>query len=252
MRKIKNEENVKDNKREDYILRIKNHPRLYDPIYIVNRQSKLAIEKFVRTASSIYKNKNMTLIDIGCGTKPYKKLFSTRTNYIGVDVVSNDPKDIISEAWNIPQKSNTADIVISTFSLEHIAMIEKTTKEITRLLKKKGLLFVIVPFVYPEHEAPNDFWRFSQYSIPFLFSDFHIIEKPPSNGYFLTLCVLNNLIFQAIIKVRFLDSVFFFVNNIFCLTLDFLIRRFLKFVKYEDCFYFSFPLSLVYTLQLKE
>ena len=49
--------------------------------------------------------------------------------------------------------------------LEHVEDSRLFFSEIKRILKKDGLIFLTVPFVWPEHEVPNDFNRFTIYGI---------------------------------------------------------------------------------------
>ena len=43
-----------------------------------------------------------------------------------------------------------------------------------KLVKKDGNIVVSVPFMYPLHDEPEDFWRFTEHSLRKLFENFEI------------------------------------------------------------------------------
>jgi SAM-dependent methyltransferase len=142
-----------------------------------------------------------TLLDIGCGNKPYKKYLETRvTEYVGCDIEQSSLEvvDVICSATNIPLENDSFDTIICTQVLEHIADHLSVIKEAHRLLKKGGVAIFSVPFVYQIHEAPHDFFRFSKYGIKHLVesSEFELIECYPNGGKWATIGLMlsNNLV----------------------------------------------------------
>lgn len=53
------------------------------------------------------------------------------------------------------------DVVVCVSILEHIPYPQNAIKELYRVLKPGGVIWVQVPFNYPYHESPKDFWRVS-------------------------------------------------------------------------------------------
>jgi hypothetical protein len=46
-----------------------------------------------------------------------------------------------------------------------------------RVLKPDGRIIVSVPFLFPVHDAPHDYWRFTKYALEYLFRDgWHIVQ----------------------------------------------------------------------------
>jgi ubiquinone/menaquinone biosynthesis C-methylase UbiE len=86
-------------------------------------------------------------------------------------------------------KNNYADTVIATEFFEHISNIEKVLLEINRVLKKNGILYFTVPFIWPLHETPYDQYRYTPYSLSrhFKNSGFTKIKILPLGGYNATL-----------------------------------------------------------------
>lgn len=71
-----------------------------------------------------------------------------------VDVVLKNPYD-----WDAIE-SDSFDLVISGQAFEHIEFFWKTMEEMTRVLKKDGLLCLIAPNGFGEHRYPVDCYRF--------------------------------------------------------------------------------------------
>ncbi len=181
---------------------------------------------------------NGTILDLGCGEKPFIKYFKKDIDYIGVDI---DPKSsadfIVKPIDRLPFVNNTFDAVISLQVIEHVENLEFFNDEIKRVLKKDGTLVISVPFLYNVHGLPNDFRRFTLEGLKKLYiNDFDIIKIKKVGGIittlnllFLNFCIENRVIriSAAILLPVFL--LLTFIINLFGLMLD-------KFDKTE-CFY---------------
>lgn len=143
---------------------------LFSPVFIaeynLHRQIAKALDKVIKLDQVREK-----WLDYGCGTCPYKHLFSGRAEYIGIDVeVSGRDKTLKAahyyyDGQRIPEKDGTFDGVLSTQVLEHVVNPETYLLEAFRVLKPGGHLILSAPFVYQEHEQPYDFYRFSSFQI---------------------------------------------------------------------------------------
>lgn len=63
----------------------------------------------------------------------------------------------------LPLEDNVFDYIICSEVLEHISQPEKVLKEMQRVLKKGGSIYICVPFLYPIHSDPEDYARFTDY-----------------------------------------------------------------------------------------
>jgi SAM-dependent methyltransferase len=133
------------------------------------------------------------LIDIGCGTKPYKDFFaSVATQHIGVDhsgtLHSHDEIDIFASAYAIPEPDASFDSAICNTVLEHLEEPEQALRECYRLLKPGGIALYTVPFIWHLHEEPRDFFRYSKYGLRYLFekAGFQILEIRAHSGFWVT------------------------------------------------------------------
>lgn len=133
------------------------------------------------------------LIDIGCGIKPYKKLFAPYVDeHIGVDHENtfHDKAniDLFGTAYSIPAEDSSCDSAVCTAVLEHLEEPEKALRECYRILKPDGIAIYSVPFIWHLHEEPRDFFRFSKYGIKYLFekTGFELLELKALSGFWVT------------------------------------------------------------------
>lgn len=175
------------------------------PQYLVKRYIYSFIKKTIKYAKG-------DLVDIGCGTAPYKKYYLPHVNsYTGLDhpqtvkmYPSQDKPDILGDLLNLPIKNNSYDTVILFEVLEHINNPQKAIQEIERILKPKGHLLLAVPFFYPLHDIPFDYLRYTEYFLRKLMNDNGLkIIKLYSDGSFLESSALF-LILELLYKLKVL------------------------------------------------
>jgi ubiquinone/menaquinone biosynthesis C-methylase UbiE len=155
----------------------------------------LLVEMILQRKLAATSRKYLTgcLIDIGCGTKPYKNLLSPYLkSHIGIDHKNtlNDKSDtdIIGTAYAIPAVTEKFDCALCTAVLEHLEEPEIALHECYRVLKKRGIAIYSVPFIWHLHEEPRDYYRFSKYGLKYLFEKvgFEIIEITALSGFWVT------------------------------------------------------------------
>jgi len=114
------------------------------------------------------------LLDIGCGRMPYKKYIienSEVISYLGIDLEgaliydANIKPDFTWDGKRLPFETNSFDTIISTEVLEHCPEPEVFLYEVFRVLKKGGVFFFTVPFLWNLHEVPHDEFRYTPFSI---------------------------------------------------------------------------------------
>jgi len=123
------------------------------------------------------------LLDVGCGTKPYKKYFENASAYIGLEVPGvGKCVDCYYDGNLFPFGDCGMDAVLATQVLEHVQDPDQFLSEIYRILKPEGLFLLTVPFIWDEHGEPFDYWRFSSYGSKLLLTrhGFEILEQRKS------------------------------------------------------------------------
>jgi len=118
------------------------------------------------------------------GLEPYKEYFLD-SEYKTVDINSDCHPDILADAHNLPIPDNFADGVICVSLLEHAKDPFRVVDEIYRILKSGGKCFFYLPFLQAYHG--EDYWRFSEDGIRYMFKEFHKIEICSVMGHFETI-----------------------------------------------------------------
>lgn len=138
---------------------------------------------------------NGRLLDFGCGSKPYKKIFENANEYIGVDVENEghnhetEDIDFYYDGMTLPFKAAEFDSILCSEVLEHVPDIDLTLRELNRVLVPGGKILITVPFVWPEHELPYDFRRYTVNGLSLILEKygFKIQEVVTSGSFFETI-----------------------------------------------------------------
>ena len=108
-------------------------------------------------------NGGSIIVDFGCGSMPYRKLFGQKfEKYIGVDFPANKEADLHLENGRIPLMDNSVDFVISTQVLEHVENPAAYLRECFRIMKNDGRLLLSTHGHWMYHPDPTDFWRWTK------------------------------------------------------------------------------------------
>lgn len=111
------------------------------------------------------------LVDLGCGKAPlygsYRALVQTVTcvdwpnsahmrSYVDYEA---DLSDLL------PFADGMFDTIILSDVLEHVPRPEHLWREMARVLAPGGSVLANVPFMYGVHEAPHDYFRYTEYAL---------------------------------------------------------------------------------------
>ena len=133
-------------------------------------------------------NLNGCLLDVGCGSKPYRLLFNVQS-YVGldIDIESVRSRKIADDYYDgnlFPYPDSTFDSLLCSQVLEHVFNPDVFLGEMHRVLRKGGRILLTVPFVWDEHEQPYDYARYSSFGLRSLLekSGFRIIAQKKIGG----------------------------------------------------------------------
>ncbi len=163
------------------------------------------MRKITRKNLEIFLKKHATdqqILDVGAGSvstnHSYTQFFPNRHT---VDVDPKRMPDTIGDIHKLPFEDGSFGIIVCTEVLEHCHTPHKAISELHRVLKSGGKLILTTRFVYPLHDVPNDYFRFTKYGLQSLFKDWDIIEIVPETNTFSALGALVQRVgFQTVLK----------------------------------------------------
>ncbi|MDD5530685.1 MAG: class I SAM-dependent methyltransferase [bacterium] len=114
----------------------------------------------------ILKDKNIKILDGGCGTgsnfsclTDYGIVFGADNSRIAIQFAKKQNKKLVaSTIENLPFKQNAFDIIVLLDVLEHIELEHSALLTIKKTLKNKGYLIITVPafnFLWSSHDKAN-------------------------------------------------------------------------------------------------
>jgi ubiquinone/menaquinone biosynthesis C-methylase UbiE len=187
------------------------NPKMYQDIYIIRN----GLYNAIKNNACIFKGK---MLDFGCGSKPYRYLFSNIVEYIGLDYHNEghphdcEEIDVYYDGITIPFNDNSFDCILSSEVFEHIFNINEVLDELSRVLKKDGVILITCPFVWNLHEIPNDYARYTPYALIDIFEKkgFEIIKNERIGNYITTLGQLKIIYFTNNIlpKLGILNNIY--------------------------------------------
>ncbi|MFS0738638.1 class I SAM-dependent methyltransferase [Sphingomonas sp. 1P06PA] len=134
------------------------------PFYIIRSRLHRAIAPRAASLSG-------SVLDFGCGSKPYETLFANAHSYVGVDIAASGHSHVRSridhfyDGETLPFDDASFDAVVSFEVFEHVFNLDRILAEIRRVLKPGGRLLFSIPFAWDEHEQPYDFGRYTSFGI---------------------------------------------------------------------------------------
>lgn len=155
------------------------HPFTNPPLEINNVDlywTRASILRAVREAAPQFHG---VFLDIGCGVMPYRDIIREAaprlTRYLGLDLEGSEiyraEVDLRWDGRRIPLEDASVDSAMLTEVLEHCPEPWVVLKEARRVLKPGGVLFFTVPYIWPLHDAPYDFFRYTPFALEKLLAE---------------------------------------------------------------------------------
>ena len=137
----------------------------------------------MRSRQSLRTLRDSRILDIGSGNSHNIAYLHASNSLIRLDYPASNRRyelrpDIFGDACCLPVVDDAFDAIFLFEVLEHVGAPERAIREIRRALQPRGKLFVSVPFIYPIHDAPYDFQRFTIHGIRHLLQtlDFEVVQ----------------------------------------------------------------------------
>lgn len=141
------------------------------------------ISSFIKGLSKVYDDKASIMLDIAPQDHAGAKAYFKKTTIKTLDIDEKSNADYIADICKnnkdiIPDES--FDYILLSEVLEHTLQPFDAIKEIHRMLKGSGMLFLTVPFNFRIHGPLPDCWRFTEHGLKALLQDsFEIINLTP-------------------------------------------------------------------------
>jgi SAM-dependent methyltransferase len=106
------------------------------------------------------------VLDIGSGDSDHSSLLGVDVRLIRMDYPDTNAwyrvkPDVYADATCLPVPDDSMNSILLLEVMEHIFEYRQVMRECRRALAAGGQLFLSVPFVYPVHDAPHDYHRFT-------------------------------------------------------------------------------------------
>ena len=150
----------------------------------------LANHKIVRALEQARPHARGVLLDIGCGSMPFARVFASHVaRYVGVDPARPARRGApapaaLARGEALPIRTASVDTVLGISMLNRLEEPERMIEECHRVLKPGGALILEFEQMAPIYEPPHDYWRFTRYGATRLLvrGGFEVIEIIPIGG----------------------------------------------------------------------
>jgi SAM-dependent methyltransferase len=158
--------------------------------HVTARLTRQALDRFLRSRAS-----DARTLDLGGGSGPYAHYFPNR---LCMDVRPTPDVHFVGDAHRLPLRDGAFGVVLCTEVLEHLSEPRQALDEMFRVLGPGGRLLLTTRFLFPIHESPHDYYRYTRYGLEHLLQRFEIVTIEEETDTMGTLGVLvQRLALQA-------------------------------------------------------
>jgi SAM-dependent methyltransferase len=112
--------------------------------------------------------------DLGADAYSLKPLFPDAGEFVQSDVNPAFGHRVVDVTdMSIDQEF---DAILCMYVLEHVFDVRAAVDNMRKALRPGGTVLIAVPHIYPYHDEPIDFWRFTEYSLRELCRDFSAVD----------------------------------------------------------------------------
>lgn len=105
-----------------------------------------------------------------------------RPDIVNVDLFPFPNVDVLAQAEKLPFVDHAFDAIVCDQVLEHVSHPSAVTRELVRVLKPGGTVYIGTPFMYPLHPSPSDYGRWSVQGLEMLFEGCERVTSGVSIG----------------------------------------------------------------------
>ena len=157
-------------------------------------------QKLTRRSLDVFLAKHASsarALDVGGGSTGHEhsRFFPNRTT---VDIDPARKPDVVGDAHALPFNDASFKLVLCTEVLEHLVNPPQAIAEMYRVLTLGGTLILTTRFVYPLHDAPHDYFRFTRFGLEKLLESWSEVSIIPELSTMATLgALLQRVAYQT-------------------------------------------------------
>ena len=110
---------------------------------------------------------------------------------ISLDIDDQRHPDIAGDICSHDFQGLQFDAVVMAETLEHIHSPHLALENVHRILKNGGRLILTAPFIFPIHDAPYDYYRYTRYGLAYLLRHFRDVSIKERNSWTEAIDVLS-------------------------------------------------------------
>jgi SAM-dependent methyltransferase len=149
---------------------------------VSGKMTRVPLDRFLREQASPRRT-----LDLGAGGGPYAACFPNR---VSLDIEPAPGVAVIGDAHALPFAGAAFEQVVCTEVLEHLLEPARATDEMWRVLAPGGRLVLTTRFLFPIHDGPSDYFRFTRYGLEHLLRRFEGVTITEEAGPVDTLAFL--------------------------------------------------------------
>ncbi|WP_456998717.1 class I SAM-dependent methyltransferase [Lysobacter sp. HA18] len=111
------------------------------------------------------------VLDVGCAGRWAAHKLPPSCMYVGLDYPASggidygSTPDVFGDVMRLPFADGSFDTVLLLEVLEHVSKPDVALEDIRRVLRPGGRLVFSMPFIYPVHDAPFDYQRYTEHGL---------------------------------------------------------------------------------------
>ena len=151
------------------------------------------------------------VLDIGSSVGSYaargefasaRAALTSAAHYVSLDISPAVRPTVAGDAHALPFADDSFDLILANNVIEHLRDATAGLAEMRRVLRVNGTILYTIPFLYPIHEAPHDYARYTRFGLARLFAPFASAEIHARGGWFSTVAQLVFLLTRGADRIR--------------------------------------------------
>jgi 2-polyprenyl-3-methyl-5-hydroxy-6-metoxy-1,4-benzoquinol methylase len=102
---------------------------------------------------------------------------------ISLDIDPKRDPDMVGDVAEFDFGDKRFDAVVMCEVLEHVREPGRAIDNVRRFLRPGGVLILSTPFIFPLHDQPHDYYRFTRHGLEWLLRDFSEVAIAPRNTW---------------------------------------------------------------------